>query len=176
MALAGLLLRAAAGSPAAAVPPPGLNVHQVARQGDACFWRGAAPRRATLEALAAAARRRGSAVTLVDLRHPASADDRSGKDGRLSPQEEKRLAGALDLRYYSMSALDRRLIQVLKEALARGNVYVHCMYGVNRTGFAAGRWATATGASVDRTRLGPRDWQQGVAFERRLRRQGAAGR
>ena len=63
------------------VPPPGINVHAVeAKAARGCFWRGAAPRLDTLAALAKEAEGQGSGVTLVDLRRPDTADDRSGKD------------------------------------------------------------------------------------------------
>ena len=54
------------------------------------------------------------------------------------------------------------------EALAEGDVYIHCHYGVNRTGFAVGRYATARDLEVDRAKMGERDWNQGVAFQKRL--------
>jgi hypothetical protein len=41
------------------------------------------------------------------------------------------------------------------------------MYGVNRTGFAVARYATAKGLDVGREGLGVRDWRDGAAFEAR---------
>src|SRR5438552_2973210 len=90
------LLSAATAAPA---PPPGFNVHLVRETGSSRFWRGGAPRKDTLGALASAARKRGVSVTLIDLRAPASADDRSGKSGRLAPADEAALAPKLGLQY-----------------------------------------------------------------------------
>lgn len=152
----------------APTPPPGYNVHLVQESQGHRFWRGGGPRRDTLEVLAASARERGVSVTLVDLRHPANADDRSGKQGKLSPQGEAALAQELGLQYLSISALDRKLTPALRKATSKGDVYIHCMYGVNRTGFAVARYARDTGVAVNRTGLGPRDWRQGDAFQARL--------
>jgi hypothetical protein len=148
--------------------PPGFNVHRVGEGEAGVFWRGGAPRIETLMALAASARERGVAVSLIDLRHPPTADDRAGRQGRLSPVQEAVLARQLELRYFSVSALDRSLPQVVKKGLAAGDVYMHCMYGVNRTGFATARYARATHQALDRTGLGARDWRQGDAFQARL--------
>jgi hypothetical protein len=155
---------------AAPKPPPGFNVYLVQEGEAGTFWRGGAPRDVTLKALAAAAKERGLEVTLVDLRHPPTADDQGGKQGRLSPAAEAALVKQLGLRYVSISALDRKFIPTLQQALKRGDVYMHCMYGVNRTGFATARYARATGKPVPRTGLGPRDWRQGDAFEARLKK------
>jgi hypothetical protein len=107
-------------------------------------------------------------LLLLDLRHPAWRDDLSGKGGRLSPEGEKQMASELGLRYQSMSAMDPALPAFMAEALRHGDVYIHCMYGVNRTGFAVGRFATADRFQPDRDGLGERDWTQGVHFQERL--------
>ena len=167
LAVAGLIASLAAPAFPAPAPPPGHNVHLVTEAGNSRFWRGGAPRKATLESLAAAARSRGVEVTLVDLRKPATADDRSGGGGRLSPQQEATEARRLGVRYLAISALDRSLTARLQDALRRGDVYMHCMYGVNRTGFATARYARSAGISVSREALGKRDWKQGEAFEAR---------
>jgi hypothetical protein len=170
-AAASLLALALFGAAAAAPePPPGFNIHLVRETGSSRFWRGGAPRKDTLESLATAARKRGGVVTLFDLRKPANSDDRSSKAGRLSPADEESLARKLGLRYEAVSALDRTLPTRLDEALARGDVYMHCMYGVNRTGFATARYARAERVSVDKTGLGKHDWKQGDAFQAALRR------
>lgn len=153
---------------AADAPPPGINVHLVIQDGlGHRFWRGAAPRPDTLAALVCSARTRGVTVTFIDLRTPPNADDRSGKSGRLSPAREAFLAKAEGVRYEPVSALDPTLDARLDAALRHGDVYMHCMYGVNRTGFATARYAECHRLKVDRSGLGPRDWQQGAAFERR---------
>jgi hypothetical protein len=130
------------------------------------LWRGGAPRQDTLQAL----HRTGHKVTLIDLRHPANTDDKSGKEGRLSPQDEARLSRQLGFRYVSISALDKNLPVVMDQALSRGDVYIHCMYGANRTGFAVGRYATADKVDVPRDGLGTRDWNEGTDFQQRLER------
>jgi len=158
----------AAGTAAGPKPPPGPNVHLVRESGGRSFWRGGAPREETLRALAASAQERNVPVTLFDLRHPANQDDRSGKDRRLSPEREAALARKLGLRYLSISALDRSLPQKLRASLAEGDVYMHCMYGVNRTGFAAARYGRAAGQKLDRKGLGPHDWEQGDRYQARL--------
>ena len=150
--------------------PSGINVHYVAGGEKGVFWRGAAPRRDTLQALLKSAQARNVKVTLIDLRHPANSDDRSGKSGRLSPHSENQACQEMGLHYESVSAMDGNLIGVLKEALARGDVYIHCMYGVNRTGFAVGRFATAQRLKVERDGLGRRDWEQGVRWQQRVNR------
>lgn len=162
------LLLASGAAFAAPAPPPGFNVHLVEETGGNRFWRGGAPKKETVEALAQAAKVRGVTVTLVDLRKPANADDRSGKAQRLTPTQEEALAKQHGLRYLAISALDRNLNQHLREALKQGDVYMHCMYGVNRTGFATARYARATGAKVSTEGLGKRDWKQGDAFQARL--------
>lgn len=148
--------------------PPGHNIHEVYRQNGNVFWRGGGPRKDTMLSLQARARETGHPVTLIDLRHPPFEDDLKGGGGRLTPAGEKKLAEQYGLRYQSISALDKNLIPVLDKALQAGDVYIHCMYGVNRTGFAVGRYATAHKLKVDREKLGERDWQQGVDFESRL--------
>lgn len=153
---------------AAPLPPPGHNVHLVQETPAGRFWRGGAPSAETVEALARTAKARGKSVTLVDLRTPANRDDQSGKDGRLAPKAEAELAKRLGLKYVAVSALDKSLPSRLKEAAQSGDVYIHCMYGVNRTGFAVGRYARATGQQVDRTGLGKRDYNQGDAFQARV--------
>jgi hypothetical protein len=167
LAAALLVAGAAAGAPQ---PPPGFNVHLVHENARGRFWRGGAPRRETLDALAAGARKRGVTVTLVDLRTPPNRDDQSGKGGRLSPKDEAALAQKLGMRYLPLSALDRKLGAQLKEAVARGDVYMHCMYGVNRTGFATARFARAEDLKVSTEGLGRRDWKQGDTFQSQLGR------
>lgn len=134
------------------------------------FWRGGAPKPETVEALAKAAKSRGVTVTFVDLRKPANSDDCSGKGGRLSPSAEEAVAKKLGLQYLAVSALDRGLPARLQFAQKQGDVYMHCMYGVNRTGFATARYARATGATVRDEGLGKRDWKQGDAFQQRLQK------
>ena len=151
-------------------PPPGHNVHRVVEQDEHLFWRGGGPTRETMLALQATARQQQRPLTLIDLRHPPFDDDRRGGGGRLSPAGEKRLANQLGLRYRAVSALDKDLIAIIDEALQAGDVYLHCQYGVNRTGFAVARYATARGLKVDRRKLGERDWNQGVRFQKNRRK------
>lgn len=165
-----LLLVAAQAAFAAPTPPPGFNVHLVREVEGNRFWRGGAPKKETVSALAKSAKARGVTVTFIDLRKPANADDRSGKANRLSPAQEEALAQKLGLRYEAISALDRSLPKRLEEALQRGDVYMHCMYGVNRTGFATARYARATGARIGDKGLGKRDWKQGDAFQARVQK------
>lgn len=166
------LLSVAVGTVAAAAPtpPPGFNVRVVQEKETGTFWRGGAPKRETVEALAKSAKARGVTVTFIDLRKPANSDDRSGKGGRLSPAAEEALAKKLGLQYQAINALDRELPARLEAAQKRGDVYMHCMYGVNRTGFATARFARATGAQVPDEGLGKRDWKQGDAFQQRLKK------
>lgn len=145
--------------------PPGFNVHLVDQKGSNRFWRGGAPRKDTVEALAASARERHVTITFVDLRTPPNGDDRSGKQGRLSPTDESAAAAKLGQHYLSISALDKNLPERLQSALRQGDVYMHCMYGVNRTGFATARYARSTGTTPDRAGLGKHDWKQGDAFQ-----------
>jgi hypothetical protein len=154
---------------------PGHNIHVVLQREQHTMWRGGGPRRDTMRALQAAAQEGGRPVTLIDLRHPPFADDLRGGGGRLTPAGEEKAARELGLRYRSISALDKDLISVLDQALQEGDVYIHCMYGVNRTGFAVGRYATARDLKVDRQKMGTRDWNQGVNFQRRLMREDLAG-
>ena len=149
--------------------PPGFNVHLAQETPTGRFWRGGAPKPETIQALAKDAKARGVTVTFIDLRQPANKDDRSGKGGRLSPDAEKALATRLGLRYEAVNALDKGLPNRLTAALKQGDIYMHCMYGVNRTGFAAARYSVATGAKNPTTGLGKRDWKQGEAFQKRLR-------
>jgi len=141
-------------------------VHVVIRREQNTLWRGGGPTRETMLALQSSAQQNGRPITLIDLRHPPFADDLRGGGGRLSPAGEEKMARELGLRYLSVSALDKDLVQLMDRALLEGDVYIHCMYGVNRTGFAVGRYATACELKVDRSKLGVRDWNQGVNFER----------
>lgn len=151
--------------------PPGHNVHTVTKtDAGTMFWRGGGVRKDTLQALQARAKETGRPVTLIDLRHPPFDDDLKGGGGRLAPAAEEKTARELGLRYRSISALDKGLVPVIDEALKKGDVYIHCMYGVNRTGFAVGRYATARNLKVERTKLGERDWKQGVDFQRNMMR------
>lgn len=165
-----LFLAPAAQPPARVAAPPGRNIHLVQETPSGRFWRGAAPGVDTLEALARAAKARGKSATLVDLRTPPSADDRSGKGGRLPPDAEAAQARRLGLRYLAVSALDRKLPERLQQVGRAGDVYIHCMYGVNRTGFAVARFARFTGRPVNRSGLGKRDFAEGDAFQARLPR------
>ena len=153
---------------APASAPPGINVHLVVRRQTGTLWRGAGPRRDTVLALRDSAKARKVKLMLIDLRHPATTDDVSGKDGRLSPQAESQLAQELGINYRSISAMDNGLPAMIAEALRHGDVYIHCMYGVNRTGFAVGRYATADRIKADRQGLGEKDWLDGVHFQQRL--------
>ncbi len=166
--LAAALLLSSSLAVAAPAPPPGHNVHLVRELNGNRFWRGGAPRKDTLEALASSAKARGKTVTFIDLRKPANSDDRSGKTGRLSPDAEAAMAKKHGLRYVGISALDKKLPDVLASAFKSGDVYMHCMYGVNRTGFAAARYARAEKCSVPTKGLGKRDWKQGDAFQARI--------
>ncbi len=169
--LAMLLVAPAVAAPLdlpAATQPPGHNVHLVVKKEQNSFWRGGGPTRETMLALQAGAKEFNHPVTLIDLRHPPFNDDWISHAGRLTPDGEEKMAKELGLRYHSISALDKGLIKLIDEALAEGDVYIHCHYGVNRTGFAVGRYATARDLEVDRTKLGERDWNQGVAFQKRL--------
>lgn len=159
----GVLLLGCAGW-AQPTPPPGPNVHLVLQKEGHTFWRGGGPRKATLEALEKAAQ--GHTLTLLDLRTPANSDDKSGKDGRLAPADEARWAKEHGFRYRAISAMDHQLVETIEKALQEGDVYMHCMYGVNRTGFAVGVYATARHLKVDRSGLGERDYNQGAAFGR----------
>ena len=149
--------------------PPGFNVHLAQETTTGRFWRGGAPKPETIQALAKDAKARGVTVTFIDLRAPANKDDRSGKGGRLTPDSEKALATKLGLRYEAINALDKKLPARLTAALKQGDIYMHCMYGVNRTGFATARYAVATGTKTSTDKLGKRDWKQGEAFQKRLR-------
>lgn len=166
----------ALGALAAPAAPPGHNIHLVQETAGSRFWRGGALRRDTLTALAESARARGKKLTLVDLRSPANRDDRSGNGGRLSPAAEESAAARLGAEYVPISALAPDLPDRLSRALAHGDVYMHCMYGVNRTGFAVARYARFTGMHVSRVGLGERDWNQGAAFEERLQRRASPPR
>ena len=150
----------------AAEAPPGHNVHLVREVDGHRFWRGGAPTKATVQALVDSAKARKVQVTFVDLRAPDNADDRSGKGGRLSPVQEKALAEKSGARYVQISALKKPMVDTVKDALKRGDVYIHCMYGVNRTGFACARYATALKIDIPRDKLGKRDWQEGVTFQK----------
>jgi hypothetical protein len=161
-ALAVLLLAAA---PAGA-DPPGFNVHEVTTVHGHTMWRGGAPTPETMKALAKAAKTDG-AVTIFDLRHPDNSDDNSGKGGRLSPSGEAKMAQQYGLRYVSVSALGKNLPEQIDAALKKGDVYIHCMYGVNRTGFACGRLATRDHLTIERKGIGARDYDQGAAFEKK---------
>src|SRR4051812_5970910 len=66
------LLAVALAARAAPPTPAGFNVHLVRETESSRFWRGGAPRPDTLEALAAAAKKRGVSVMLIDLRAPAN--------------------------------------------------------------------------------------------------------
>lgn len=148
--------------------PPGHNIHLVMKKDQNSFWRGGGPTRETMLALQASAKGFGHPVTVIDLRHPAFDDDCIPHAGRLTPNGEEKMASELGLRYHSISALDKGLVPLIDKALAEGDVYLHCQYGVNRTGFAVGRYATARNLKVDRAKMGERDWNQGVAFQKRL--------
>jgi len=154
---------------AQAPKPPGFNVYVVEQKPGSTFYRGGAPRKDTMEALARAAKAKGKTVTLVDLRiKPTFKDDTSGKGGRLSPAQEEAMAKKLGLRYVAINALQKDLPAQLRQFQKHGDVYIHCMYGVNRTGFAVARYAKAHNVKVNTERLGKRDVRQGDAFQTRL--------
>jgi hypothetical protein len=170
LALVGALLGLVPAGVAAPASPPGFNVFVVQEKNGTRFYRGGAPRKDTMESLARSARARGVGVTLVDLRKPAFKDDGSGKGGRLSPSQEEALAKKLGLRYVPINALDKGLPAKLAAYQKQGDIYMHCMYGVNRTGFATARFCRATGVKTSTEGLGKRDWKQGDAFEAGVRR------
>lgn len=153
------------GKVAKASVPPGFNVHFVCSYGWGKMWRGGAPTAQTLAWLGRHARQHNLTLTLIDLRAPASSDDVSGKGKRFTPTQEKLWARREHHAYYSMSALDAKLLPTLEQARRKGDVYIHCMYGVNRTGFAIGRFTVSTGAAIDKSGLGARDIKQGVDFQ-----------
>lgn len=169
-----LVLSAAAFVPAvdAAAQPskvPGFNVHVVQQKPGSTFYRGGAPRKDTMEALARAAKAKGKTATLVDLRiKPTFKDDTSGKGGRLTPAQEAAMAKKLGIRYVAINALQKDLPAQLRKFQQHGDIYIHCMYGVNRTGFAVARFAKAAKVKVPTQGLGKRDVRQGDAFQTRL--------
>lgn len=165
-----LVLTFALSPAAAAQVPPGFNVHVVEKKAGSTFYRGGAPRKDTMEALVKAAKAKGKTVTLVDLRKPAFKDDHSGKGGRLSPAQEATMARKMGARYVAVNALTKDLPAQLRKFQQQGDVYIHCMYGVNRTGFAVARYARAHKLKVDTTKLGKRDIKQGDTFQANLER------
>lgn len=153
-----------------AANPPGFNVFVVQKKPGSTLYRGGAPRKDTMESLAKAARAKGKTVTLVDLRTPPFKDDVSGKGGRLSPTQEAAMAKKLGVRYVAINSSKKDLPAQLRGFLKQGDVYVHCMYGVNRTGFTVARYARAEKVKVPLERLGKRDVKQGDAFQANLER------
>jgi hypothetical protein len=158
------------GLPALGANPPGFNVHVIQEKDGNRFYRGGAPRKDTMEALAKSAKARGVTVTLVDLRKRAFKDDTSGKGGRLSPAAEAAMAKKLGMRYVAIDALEKDLPARLARYQKDGDIYMHCMYGVNRTGFATARFCRATGTKTSTEKLGKRDWKQGDAYQKGLAR------
>lgn len=136
----------------------------------AAMWRGGAPKKETVDAMLKSAQERGVKLTFIDLRHPPFEDDTSGKGGRLSPKQEEKIAKERGFGYVGINALDKELPAVIEEALQKGDVYIHCMYGVNRTGFASARYAVAKGLKLDREGLGKKDWNDGARFQQNLTR------
>ena len=129
------------------------------------LWRGGAPTKETILELAEFSKKHNRSVTLIDLRKPERDYDRSGDNGGLTIHEEKNLSESNGLNYLRISALDSKFCEVLGEKLKEGDVYLHCMYGVNRTGFAIGRFSIDQGAEYDIEGLGKRDVRSGEKFE-----------
>ena len=149
----------------------GHNVHLVAQGPGTLLFRGGAPTPDTLKWLQTLARQRGVPLTLVDLRTPPRPYDRNHENGRLSPEREKNLLAQGGNRYVPLSALDKKFTNAMGALTSQpGIVYFHCQYGVNRTGFALGRLVVDTGLKLDRTGVGERDFNQGVAFEKKLKK------
>ncbi len=180
-----LLLATVVGGPAWAVDPgqtpaavrplsqetlgiPGHNVHVVSASEGYLFLRGAAPTTQTMSWLLEVAKKTGLPLTMVDLRVPVRDYDKNGEGGRLSPATEKGLTEKAGHTYVPRSALAKTFGEDLAAIAAqpRGIVYLHCQYGVNRTGFAIGRLHKLTGMDFDRTGLGDRDFKQGVAYQK----------
>jgi hypothetical protein len=152
---------------------PGHNIHLVIDEHGHHFWRGGSPKLETLKALQTSASLRHTSVTLIDLRHPSTSDDLTGKEGRLAPADEAKAAKRLGFHYRSISSLDPALVPVIDDALRRGDVYIHCMYGVNRTGIALGRYCVAHQEKLDRNGTEPRDFKHGEHLQQQLEAQPA---
>ena len=166
---AGVSSVAASSSAVPTDAPPALNVHLVQRTPSGNLWRGAAPRLDTLQALQRSSKQRHTEVTIIDLRLPISDDDNSERDSRLTPLDESRLSNELGLHYCTVSKKDKKLPSIIAEAVAKGDVYIHCMYGENRTGFAVARYATAGNLTTDRQGLAKRDWDNGTRYQQKLK-------
>lgn len=149
----------------------GHNVHLVAQGPGTLLFRGGAPTPDTLKWLQTLARQRGVPLTLVDLRTPPRPYDLNQENGRLAPDREKSLLAQGGNRYVPLSALDKKFTSTMASLTSKpGIVYFHCQYGVNRTGFALGRLVVNTGLKLDRTGVGERDFNQGVAYEQKLKK------
>lgn len=148
---------------------PGINVHLVRTTQTGRFWRGSAPLPETLEALAASAHRRHTSVTVIDLRYPVRKMDEVIQNGRLRPWDEVPVCQKLGLRYLTFSEFRPDLPAQIAKALAQGDVYLHCMYGKNRTGFAVARYACANNLVLNYDGLGEGDVIGGVAFQRKMK-------
>ncbi|GEM_PF-6931894 len=145
--------------------PTAHNVYKVLEGDRSILWRGGAPTKETILELAEFSKKHNRSVTLIDLRKPERDYDRSGDNGGLTIHEEKNLSESNGLNYLRISALDSKFCEVLGEKLKEGDVYLHCMYGVNRTGFAIGRFSIDQGAEYDIEGLGKRDVRSGEKFE-----------
>lgn len=145
--------------------PTGHNVFKVLETDRSILWRGGAPSKETILELAEFSKKYNRSVTLIDLRKPERAYDLSGDNGGLTSVEEKNLSERNGLNYLRISALDPSFCEVVIDKLKAGDVYLHCMYGVNRTGFAIGRLSIDQGAEFDIEGLGKRDVRSGENFE-----------
>lgn len=143
----------------------GHNVYKVLESPNSILWRGGAPTNETISDLAEFSKKHNRKVTLIDLRKPERAYDLSGDNGGLTSYEEKNLSKSNGLNYLRISALDPAFCDIVTEKLKGGDVYLHCMYGVNRTGFAIGRLSIDQGATFDTEGLGKRDVRSGENFE-----------
>lgn len=146
---------------------PGYNIHIVEHSPGKLVLRGGAPTKGTMDWLNRVAKENNLPLTVVDLRTPARPYDLNKEGGRLTPTEEKSHLLALGHQYAPMSALGKTFGHDLNNIVGKeGIVYIHCQYGVNRTGFAIGRLSKLTGKQFDRTGLGDRDFKQGVNYQK----------
>ena len=145
--------------------PVGHNVFKVLEVDGSILWRGGAPTINTILELAEFSKKHNRIVTLIDLRKPERAYDLSGDNGGLTSLKERNLSESKGLNYLRISALDPSFCEVVTDKLKEGDVYLHCMYGVNRTGFAVGRLSINQGAKFDIDGLGKRDVRSGENFE-----------
>lgn len=149
-------------------PLPGHNIHLISEHSGNFFIRGGAPTIETLDAIFRQSNAYQKKVFVIDLRNPPRNYDLRPEGERLIPSALKAEVIVRGGEYITLSSFKKDLPQIIDSLVRKGDVYIGCHYGFNRTGYVMGRLKEFGFEVIDKSGLGNRDFEQGIKFQRSL--------